>query len=132
MYVPCLRAWHTTLTTVPACLPAPAAFCVQRLCSTIAEQLETAAGQLLQLCQAGLPEPVSYNAVITRDFMLMVPRSREMSGPIGIKWVSTFHMADRSVCCCYLYILALNYVIASGVATPCPVISVLVVAVSSC
>jgi ATP adenylyltransferase/5',5'''-P-1,P-4-tetraphosphate phosphorylase II len=43
------------------------------------------ARQLLGACQAGLAEPVSYNAIMTQEFMMMVPRSSEMAGPCAVK-----------------------------------------------
>jgi len=49
------------------------------------EQLEAVARQLLGACQAGLAEPVSYNAIMTQEFMMMVPRSSEMAGPCAVK-----------------------------------------------
>jgi hypothetical protein len=67
--------YYCTCLPLPACLP----------CSTTAEQLETAAGQLLAHCQAGLPAPVSYNVILTQELMLMVPRKQESCGRIAIK-----------------------------------------------
>lgn len=54
-------------------------------CSTTANELEAAANQLLAMCQAGLPAPVSYNVVLTSTFMMMVPRRQEMCGQAAIK-----------------------------------------------
>lgn len=54
-------------------------------CSTTASELGAAANQLLALCQAGLPAPVSYNVVMTRTFLLMVPRRQEVCGRVAIK-----------------------------------------------
>lgn len=55
------------------------------LFSTTPSELEAAANQLLAMCQAGLPAPASYNAVLTSTFMLMVPRRQETCGPAAIK-----------------------------------------------
>lgn len=62
-----------------------AVVCVVAVCSTTAAELEAAANQLLAMCQAGLPAPVSYNVVMTRSFLLMVPRRQEMCGRAAIK-----------------------------------------------
>lgn len=43
------------------------------------------AAKLLAACQVGLPAPVSYNVLLWRQAMLMVPRSRESAGPCAIK-----------------------------------------------
>jgi ATP adenylyltransferase/5',5'''-P-1,P-4-tetraphosphate phosphorylase II len=60
--------------------------CVAAMCrSTTAAELETAANQLLAMCQAGLPAPVSYNVVMTQTFLLMVPRRQELCGRAAIK-----------------------------------------------
>lgn len=79
-----------TLKLHPACISnifAAAALCLQWLCvhSTTAAELEAAANQLLALCQAGLPAPVSYNVVMSSSFLMMVPRRQEMCGPAAIK-----------------------------------------------
>lgn len=55
------------------------------VCSAAPEQLAAAADELLLLCQAGLPAPVSYNVAMTQRFLLMVPRRQEMCGGIAIK-----------------------------------------------
>jgi ATP adenylyltransferase/5',5'''-P-1,P-4-tetraphosphate phosphorylase II len=55
------------------------------LCSTTIDELEAAASQLLCLCQAGLPVPVSYNVILTQTFLLMVPRRQETCGRLAIK-----------------------------------------------
>ncbi len=49
------------------------------------QQLEVVSNNLLFACQSGLPAPVSYNVVLWREAMMMVPRSREMAGPCAIK-----------------------------------------------
>ncbi|KAI8462453.1 MAG: ATP adenylyltransferase-domain-containing protein [Monoraphidium minutum] len=49
-----------------------------------ADQLAALSGRLLAACQAGLPPPVSYNMLLWRGAMAMVPRSRECAGPCAI------------------------------------------------
>lgn len=67
-------------------LPAPAACCLPpATCSTPAAELEAAARQLLACCQAGLPSPVSYNAVMTQEWLMLVPRRQEACGNIAVK-----------------------------------------------
>jgi len=55
------------------------------VCSTTAAELEAASNALLEMCQAGLPAPVSYNVILTGTFLTMVPRRREMYGQVAIK-----------------------------------------------
>jgi hypothetical protein len=52
---------------------------------TSPEQLEDVYRRLLEACQAGLPSPVSYNVLLWRSAVVMVPRSKECSGPCAIK-----------------------------------------------
>lgn len=55
------------------------------LYSTTPAELEAASNALLEMCQAGLPAPVSYNVILTGTFMMMVPRRRETYGQVAIK-----------------------------------------------
>ncbi|GBG00602.1 phosphorylase [Raphidocelis subcapitata] len=48
------------------------------------QQLEALASRLLAACQHGLAAPVSYNALLWRGAMVMVPRSQECAGPCAI------------------------------------------------
>jgi ATP adenylyltransferase C-terminal domain len=54
-------------------------------CSVSPQQLEAAARALLARCQAGLVSPVSYNALLTRRTLMLVPRRQEASGPVAVK-----------------------------------------------
>jgi hypothetical protein len=49
------------------------------------DALGALANQMLAACQEGIPAPVSYNVLLWREAMLMVPRSGECAGPIAIK-----------------------------------------------
>lgn len=87
----CACCKHVT-TAAPRGDRAPAGcllLCVSALISrsTSADELAAAAGALLAHCQEGLPAPVSYNAVLTRSLLLMVPRRAEACGRVAIKCV---------------------------------------------
>jgi ATP adenylyltransferase/5',5'''-P-1,P-4-tetraphosphate phosphorylase II len=49
------------------------------------QQLEALASQLHAACRRGLGASVSYNVLLWRDAMVMVPRSQECAGPCAIK-----------------------------------------------
>jgi ATP adenylyltransferase/5',5'''-P-1,P-4-tetraphosphate phosphorylase II len=56
--------------------------------STSGLEMEELAHQLYQLCEEGVGNTdtqVSYNVIFTTDFILYVPRKKEMAGPCAIK-----------------------------------------------
>lgn len=56
-----------------------------RFRSVTEQQLEAVADKLLASCQTGLDAPVSYNVLLWREAIMMVPRRQECAGPCAIK-----------------------------------------------